>query len=251
MRMQEKRYSYQIPLIGLVILGLMLLCFYVLRPRILEAGSERQLSNAVSESRVAVVDKLLKQGTSPNISDVDTGWTLLMEATSKGNLGIMNLLIVQGADVNARNTTTGETPLLIAAGGLRIPHSNSLTVLENLAGVQYLLSHAASVDMPNSDGVTALMTAANRCEPEVVQLLLNNKASVNLKDNSGQTALMKAVSNNFEVPIQQRIKTVQELIVAKSDVSVVDNKGHTALVIAEQNGFSNFAYLLKKQTYFS
>ena len=57
------------------------------------------------------------------------------------------------------------------------------------AAAKILIDKGADVKAKNTDGNTALHTAAFFCKPEMVALLIENGADVNAKNSDGETAL--------------------------------------------------------------
>ena len=80
----------------------------------------------------------------------------------------------------------------------------------HLAMVRELLKRGASVDLPTSFGVTALMSAANIGHLSIVLVLLQHSANPDLQDIYGNTALMGAA-------IQGNKACVQALLRAKAN----------------------------------
>lgn len=110
---------------------------------------------AVRQGAPSMVEALLKNRADPNVRDVDTDFTPLLEAFNRKALDradIVKMLLAAGADVNAairkeEDLLRGFTPLMLAAG----------------------------------DG-----------SEDLVQLFLDNGADVNAKSPSGDTALSMA-----------------------------------------------------------
>jgi ankyrin repeat protein len=85
------------------------------------------------------------------------------------------------------------------------------------------------VNAQNSEGVTALMAAAQKGRAEIVKKLLDQKADPNVAGKDGQTALMLASENN-QLPI------VQALLKKNADPNLTDHNGWTALMKAVYAG---------------
>jgi len=71
----------------------------------------------------------------------------------------------------------------------------------NLKGVESLISSGANVNARDSEGLTALMIAAEYWYPEIVQALINAGADVNARDQllGGKTALWYAESSPWNL----------------------------------------------------
>ena len=114
--------------------------------------------------------------------------------------------------------------------------------------VKELLKRGASVDLPTSLGLTALMVAAFSGHLSTLLLLLQYSANLDLQSNSGVTALMKAAHQGQEA-------CVQALLRARANIELLDGNGRTALQHAERRVQSLFensrhtatAALIRKQ----
>lgn len=106
---------------------------------------------AIRRESLPMVEMLLKHRADPNVRDVDTDMTPLLEA-SCGRPDIVNLLLAAGADVNAASRKAGDvlmgcTPLMLAA----MDGSEEV--------VQRLLDKGADVNAKSGMGFTALSLA--------------------------------------------------------------------------------------------
>ncbi len=100
-----------------------------------------------------------------------------------------------------------------------------------------VISSGISVNTTDSDGVTALMEAAEDATPEVVRLLIKHGANVNMADEDGETALMMAAEDG-------RTEVVRILLEAGADANARDNDGKTALMMAEEEEHAETARVL-------
>lgn len=135
------------------------------------------------------------------------GWTALMFAAARGEPGSLKALVESGADINATNKWR-QTALMAAARVGSIEKAQLLLdagALANLTDIEgntalsiaasneidaqvlaVLLKAGAPVDMPDRDGVTPLMKAAERGDAEQVKVLLAGGASTSLRDTSNK-----------------------------------------------------------------
>ena len=127
--------------------------------------------------------------------------------------------------MNGQNTTTS---LLLTA-----------TSSGHLEMVRELLNRGASVDLPNTNGSTALMYTAVFGHHSILLLLLQHSANPDLQDVDGNTALMRAA-------IQKHEACVQALLRAKANTELLENNGRTALQLAETQGQTATATLLRQ-----
>jgi ankyrin repeat protein len=179
-----------------------------------EAKEKAQLNNAVQTGDIELLQKLLKEGASPNDPVFDDclltraiwrgkiestrlllkfgadpnpakGCPPLLQAISQHNVEVAKLLITAGANVNSPNV--GEQPELFSA-----------CLSCNQEMVELLLSHGAKVDRRGTayvtkkhivQKVTPLMVAAWLGKPNIVRLLLSSGTSLQAKDAEGCNAL--------------------------------------------------------------
>ena len=110
---------------------------------------------------------------------------------------------------------------------------------DHLAIVRELLKRGASVDLPSSLGITALMDAATYGHLSIVLVLLQHSASPDLQPVSGFTTLMMAASGGHKA-------CVKALLRAKANTELLDNNGFTALQWAETQGHTAIAQLIRQ-----
>jgi len=122
---------------------------------------------------------------------------------------------------------TAETMLHAAAGW------------DQLEMVRELLKQGASIDLPSSLGLTALMQAANGGYPSILLVLLQHSAKVDLQATNGGTALMWAANEGHKA-------CVKALLRAKANTELFDVNGHTALQRAEAKGHTATAELIRQ-----
>ncbi len=188
-------------------------------PLLLEAGADRRIFEAVllgdKEATLAFISEDPRQVNEelPNWitplmlavlqCDVDLARTLIeqgafVDAQARSGLSplhfgiqyegpcspeMMKLLLMNGADPNVAAVHKHETPFHYAC------RDGSSEV------VQILLDGGAEIDLPNGDGQTGLMLAADRRDPEgvsVTKTLIEAGADVNARAADGVTALFFA-----------------------------------------------------------
>jgi ankyrin repeat protein len=141
---------------------------------------QSELYEKVKLSDLEAVRELVAQGADINEKDC-TGWTPFLSAVKEGGSGMVDLLIRLGA--KDEPTMAGATAVKIAAG-LELPYK-----------LETLVTAGFAVDMPDCEGMTALMEAARTCEdnrlggPGRVELLISKGADVNRKNKNGGTVL--------------------------------------------------------------
>ncbi|KAL0985519.1 hypothetical protein UPYG_G00157930 [Umbra pygmaea] len=200
------------------------------------------------------VTMLLNSGVSVNRTDPKDGRTLLASAAHTGSAEVFQLLLSRGADPLIIDHQ-GQSPLTLAArqghekvleallGWARgkepevrvemLEHADSegWTALRSAAwgghtsAVHMLLEAGAEVDHCDAEGRTALRTAAWGGHEEILVTLLGYGAQVDLADREGRTPLIVAAyMGNREV--------LEILLDHGAEVNLADGDGRTALSVA-------------------
>jgi uncharacterized protein len=152
---------------------------------------------------------------------------------------------------------------------------------ENAGGIQKALSGGADVNTKDREGMTPLMHAALRGNPDIVDLLLQKKARVDVTDIFGVTALMQAawaghtvivgklmacgadpdLQSTIDIPrlkkkgvnaligacMNGNLEVVKLLLARDAKVNQQDAEGQTALIFASKNGYPDVVELLLSQ----
>ena len=106
--------------------------------------------------------------------------------------------------------------------------------------LKLLISHGASVNIPDCCSVTPLLKAVSTkysCK-ETVRLLLNARADIHYRDVKGQTVLMYAVSGQADEDI------ISLLLKAGADPTLTDERGYTVLHHSVYYGRCDYLRLL-------
>ena len=119
-----------------------------------------------------------------------------------------------------------------------VPLLHAVACEGHLELARMLLKRGASVDLPTSLGITALMQAAYSGQLSILLLLMQNLASLDLQDLVGRTTLMHAAG-------QGQTACVQALLRAKADTELLDDQGDSALHWAEGEGHTAVAELIR------
>ena len=93
--------------------------------------------------------------------------------------------------------------------------------------LKLLVSHGASVNIPDSSSVTPLLSAVNQCYPnkDIVRYLIKVGADVHYQDNKGRSVLMYAVSGTARA-----VKAIILLLLkAGADPTLTDERGYNVL----------------------
>lgn len=202
------------------------------------------------------VRALLDSGISVNRTDPSDGRTLLASAAHAGLVDVAVLLLCRGADPSV-NDNQGQTALTLAARqghagvlqvllewvqeqGSKSPAAQALlehvdsegwTALRSAAwgghkeAVRLLLEAGAEIDGCDSDGRTALRAAAWGGHEEILLTLLKHGAEVDRSDREGRTPLIAATYMGHK-------EAVEILLDAGADLNLADGDGRTALSVA-------------------
>ena len=108
-------------------------------------------------------------------------------AVISGNLAVVKQHIEAGTDLNKKDPMSGSTALITAAT---------------------LINGGADLSLKNSDGSTALHSAAFFCRIEIVQMLIDAEVDKSIRNNFGATA-RESVMGPFE-PVQPIYAMMQE-----------------------------------------
>ena len=164
--------------------------------------------------------------------------TPLGEAVSMADLDRVALLLARGADPN-RPDRFGRVPLamcptadvaeVLYAAGADATRGNPLVGaarLRDVALVEGLIARGAPVDVPDSDGRTAVYAAASGLSGlEIAERLIAAGAPVDVPTRQGDTALLQACAWNHSA-------LVKRLVAAGAAVDRVGPQGATALHFA-------------------
>jgi hypothetical protein len=113
---------------------------------------------------------------------------------------------------------------------------------DNLEMITTLLDAGAEVDARDKAGETALMIASER-QLDVVKLLLARGAKVNSKDKAGWTPLMRA---SYNAPYMGHPAIVEVLLDRGADLNARGSLGETALMLASERHLDVVKLLLNR-----
>lgn len=181
------------------------------------------------------VRTLLDSGVSVNRTDPSDGRTLLSTAAHAGLVDITALLLCRGADPSLSDHQ-GQTALTLTA---RQGHIGVLQILMewvqekgcDVPAVRALLEHV------DSEGWTALRSAAWGGHKEAVKILLESGAEVDGCDPDGRTALRAAAWGGHE-------EILKTLLGYGAKVDRVDHEGRTPLIAAAYMGHKEAVEIL-------
>jgi ankyrin repeat protein len=194
-----------------------------------KAMSTTPLHQAAGKNDVAVIKKLLAEGTKIDARDAD-GATALLVATHDNRFDAAKALIEAGADVNAKDRIDDSPYLYAGARG-------------HLDILKLTLSHGADLKSTNRYGGTALIPASERGHVETVRTLIEAGVDVDHVNSLHWTALLEAIILGDGGERHQKI--VDLLVKAGADVNLADGDGVTPLRHARARNFSEIEATLK------
>ncbi|KAK6315459.1 hypothetical protein J4Q44_G00149880, partial [Coregonus suidteri] len=168
---------------------------------------------------------LLDSGVSVNRTDPTDGRTLLASAAQAGSADVADLLLSRGADPLISDHQ-GQTPLTLSA---RHGHVRVLGMLLDWARGQEPETAVRMVEHADSEGWTALRSAAWGGHTEAVHLLLDAGADVDGCDAEGRSALRAAAWGGHE-------EILLTLLDHRVQVEKADREGRTPLIAAAYMG---------------
>src|SRR5947199_5392569 len=141
-------------------------------------NSRDALFAAIQRGAIGDVERLLKNGVSSSLTDVE-GTPALMSATLFADARMVELLLQHGADAN-QTGPSGTTALMWA--------------MPDLAKARLLTAHGANVNARPENDRTALLVAASYPQTvDLLRLLLDHGADLHAQDKGGATALALAL----------------------------------------------------------
>ncbi|MCK5808921.1 ankyrin repeat domain-containing protein [bacterium] len=184
--------------------------------------------NAVIDGDAQKVQRLLRDGASPNWKDRN-GKPVIVTAIEKGHPLVAQHLIKAGVNLQKSYFKNRAVTLFDLA-----MHNKHTTVAE------LLLKYGAPADLNRrvSDGKTALMIAIEQNRKSFLRELMKRNFDVDRGDDYGKTALMFAAEKN-------NIFVVKQLLQKGADKSIRQMEGKTAFQIAKEKGFAIVANMLK------
>jgi ankyrin repeat protein len=195
-------------------------------------GEERARRLTAYENGIEI---LLDAGADPNVKD-DSGKTPLVIAADGGYLRAVDILLKRNLS-DEKNQKDLALWTAVWRNRYESRYEIAQLLLKNGASPNFLIRDYES----NSDCASALMTAIDSSDLQMVELLLANGADVNLSCKSGNSAFSKALYRvrdyYYDKSLQQKSQKIVDLLFASGlDVKAVDNFGTTTLMMAIQYG---------------
>ena len=215
---------------------------------------------------IAVLEWLDAEGVDPAMRDRDQWASPLHMVVGRADPAPFAWLLRQGLDLNAQ-TRTGETALMLCARppeeapdhwaewGLRdardllaagadpnLADEAGRTALDSACEtgdadmVALLLMTGGKADCADADGVTPLHLAAIKGSEACLRALLEAGAPVNAKNVNGSTPLHSLAELSVTETTPAHLKAAGLLMAAGGDLSLIDAQGRTPFTVAVRTG---------------
>ena len=165
----------------------------------------------------------------------------LEQAIRDSNLKEVVKLVRDGANPNLQDRTGNNALHIVLESARYYPYPEYGAMLE------FLIESGADINVQNKKGQTSLHQACQNLQQEFVGIFIDHKANLNLQDVQGKTPLMAVINrpmpasgeNLFQLR-QAQANIVQDLIRAGADISIKDSKGRLpfddAIYLIKQHG---------------
>ncbi|XP_028992558.1 ankyrin repeat domain-containing protein 50 [Betta splendens] len=194
---------------------------------------DHEVTNLPQAFERQVSMRLLDSGLHENQLGCTDEPTLLLNAALEGSAKLVELLLSRGCDA-LMSDHQGQTPLTLAS---RQGHVSVLSALLRWAKSREGAQAARMMEHVDSEGWTALRSAAWGGHNEAVRLLLDAGADVDGCDSDGRTALRAAAWGGHE-------EVVLTLLRYRAHVDKADSKGRTPLIAAAYMGHHEVVEIL-------
>ena len=189
----------------------------------------RDFLAAAGFGNIETLHQLLKDGVDINSIEARTGDTALHAATWSNRKKVIEFLLKNDADPNIKNLA-GYTPLLLAC---RKESSESFPIMK------VLLMNGAQPWLTNNNGNNALHWSSHLGRKDVTEWLLGeDDLNVDIPNDDGLSALMLAAKSGKDQIIQMLIEQAQ----ASIDM-VEPNFGRSVLELASDKGNARYTFL--------
>lgn len=186
------------------------------------------LTWTLNNSNIAVLERLLGVGVSPN-TPLENNNTPLMVAASTGKFDVVEALLAAGANLN-EVASDGKTAALMAA------ENGHALVLDLL-----LTNDEKSIEKRDQAGNTALMLAATEGKTQAINVLLQHRAIIDSSHRFSRstTPLMLAAKHGH-------VNATQLLLKYGAGRERLDDNGNTPLMVAVGAGHPEIVNILLK-----
>ena len=181
-----------------------------------------------------------------NISILDDkGFNVIHVSAERGSLDILRFFVDDGYCNPDITDASNRTPLYLSA---QEGHSEIVDYL--LDSPSYQRPHVGLVDMPDSNGNTALHAACSRGHPNIVSTITGAYKSLSIDiytvNDNGQTPLHLAAANGHVNTVMSLLSATTGTPTNKKLLKAVDGDGCSSLHLACQNGHYEMALYLSE-----
>ena len=181
-----------------------------------------------------------------NISILDDkGFNVIHVSAQRGSLDILRFFIDGGYCNPDITDASNRTPLYLS---VQEGHSEIVDYL--LDSPSYQRPHVGLVDMPDSNGSTALHAACSRGYPNIVSTITGAYKSLSIDictvNDNGQTPLHLAAANGHVNTVMSLLSATTGTPANKKLLKAVDGDGCSSLHLACQNGHYRMALYLSE-----
>ena len=181
-----------------------------------------------------------------NISILDDkGFNVIQVSAQRGSLDILRFFVDGGYCNPDITDASNRTPLYLSA---QEGHSEIVDYL--LDSPSYHRPHVGLVDMPDSNGNTALHAACSRGHPNIVSTITGAYKSLSIDiytvNDNGQTPLHLAAANGHVNTVMSLLSATTGTPTHKKLLTAVDGDGFSSLHLACQNGHYRMALYLSE-----
>ena len=181
-----------------------------------------------------------------NISILDDkGFNVIHVSAQRGSLDILRFFIDGGYCNPDITDASNRTPLYLSA---QLGHSEIVDYL--LDSPSYQRPRVELVDMPDSNGNTALHAACNRGHPNIVSTVTGAYKSLSIDiytvNDNGQTPLHLAAANGHVNTVMSLLSATTGTPTHEKLLTAVDGDGCSSLHLACQNGHYRMALYLSE-----
>lgn len=212
-------------------------------------GENMQKKKDLKSERRLLTDRLRLRGPlTDNLSQISAqkmSWKQLREAVSSMDGRELKGLVSNIAKTEAESRGGSFTEKIKDALAEELIRA---TMRENKGRIEELLGAGVDINRGNSDGITALMSAALDCQNNMIVFLLERGADPDIGDRTGVTALGWAeavghgiVYNHILSEIKKKTNPVQDNITPRTGLQRATPEPHDELLVESINNIKEVA----------
>lgn len=239
---KKHKLATQAGVVVVILVGVTILIFWLMD----RSWEQSQLFSCAMFGYTDSIPSNLAKGAKINARD-DLGRTPLIWAAERGHIDTVKLLLHYGAKVNIKDSS-GASALIAAFSNGHIEvaellKDNGATLTSKdrertfhsacyygkLEVVKSFVEQGVNIEVPDSEGYTALHDASGEGHDDIVEFLLQHGANVNARSHDGWTPLLRAC-------LRDKIQTMSKLLSYGADINARNNRRQTVVDIAASRG---------------